>query len=187
MYIERIDEHYFSIDAVAKTPPSYSIPIWASYITAYARLKLFSLLREHQEQILYCDTDSVFFANGYTIPDGELLGELKHEYNVERAVFVRPKFYYTNRAKVKGVKTRLDFEKFLELVRGDKIEEVFFTKYRSAIRSKGHHKTGKLTINQIVKRSKELSNEDKKGQWDAPFCVDGKQTSTPIVLTRSNT
>ena len=54
----------------------------ASFCTAYARLKLWSVLNRLQERVLYHDTDSVIFTakeNEYKPPLGEYLGDLTDE------------------------------------------------------------------------------------------------------------
>ncbi len=61
--------------------------VHAVFTTALARLKLYSLLEQLGERIVYCDTDSVvyhsgtyFFDQGYSdLPLGEYLGELTDE------------------------------------------------------------------------------------------------------------
>jgi len=56
--------------------------VLAAYTTAHARLKLYSLLENLQERILYMDTDSVVYIHredAWNPPIGDHLGELKDE------------------------------------------------------------------------------------------------------------
>jgi hypothetical protein len=56
--------------------------IHASFVTSYARLRLYELLELLQDRILYFDTDSIFFTwkQGQTMPKlGDYLGDLTDE------------------------------------------------------------------------------------------------------------
>jgi len=70
-------------------PSAFCIPIWATYITAKARLKLHNTLLVTNP--IYCDTDSVITEK--EIVTGDELGDLKLEMKIKRGVVVRPKFY----------------------------------------------------------------------------------------------
>lgn len=67
--------------------PRHASVIQACYVTAYARLKLYSYLEEMQERVFYMDTDSVIFSYraGDYLPDtsmriGEMSDEIKDDY-----------------------------------------------------------------------------------------------------------
>lgn len=69
----------------------------ASFTTCYARLRLYSVLEELQERVLYFDTDSIIFTTeaDKNPPLGDYLGELTDELDGETIkVFVSGK--YTN-------------------------------------------------------------------------------------------
>lgn len=54
----------------------------ASYVTATARLKLYSYLEQLKERVLYFDTDSIIFVEwpgAISPPLGDFLGDLKDE------------------------------------------------------------------------------------------------------------
>ena len=58
--------------------------VLAAYTTAHARLKLYSLLEQLQERVLYFDTDSVVYIHRHNSCNpslGDYLGELKDETN----------------------------------------------------------------------------------------------------------
>ncbi|KAF4518576.1 hypothetical protein B566_EDAN015731 [Ephemera danica] len=57
-------------------------PVIAAYTTTFARIRLYKLLDQLGERILYYDTDSVIFTQKpgeFTPPTGEFLGELTDE------------------------------------------------------------------------------------------------------------
>jgi DNA polymerase elongation subunit (family B) len=191
--ISPLRDGFFAINQINDVPPCYSFPIWASYITAYARIKIWKALVEHQENLLYCDTDSIFLRNGVTVPCSDKLGELGFEYNAPIGVFVKPKFYYTEVVKIKGVKSKLsfdehkemeslDFDKFINIIEGATFYENFFVKYRTALRSNQKHKFGLLQQNQVIVKSKKLSNEDTKRNWSRIFDWLQQEESLPLKL-----
>jgi len=72
-------------------PSLFCIPIWASYVTAYGRLKLYEVLSNPNVTPKYCDTDSVICSE--FVEDSKELGKLEIELRIKEAIFVRPKFY----------------------------------------------------------------------------------------------
>jgi hypothetical protein len=60
---------------------SYCIPVFASYITSYARIKLLESMIKYQDfNPVYCDTDSIFLEEiPLDIEDSKELGKLKME------------------------------------------------------------------------------------------------------------
>ena len=79
-------------------------PAVASYVTAYARLKLYTLIEEiesvREGRVLYTDTDSVIYVNREGDPEiqlgaflGELTDELSGNYKCKAAIFMGPKSY----------------------------------------------------------------------------------------------
>ena len=166
-------------------PTIYSFPIWSAYTTSYARIRLYDYLTMNEEKLLYCDTDSVFFKNGYTLENtSKELGDMKIEkgYPVDKAIFVRPKFYSTGmKAKIKGVRTVKTRAEFLRLLEKPELCEERFVKFRTAAKSKDSHKYGKLTINEIIKVNKKMDLQDSKRVWKGKFSTK-QETSIPINL-----
>lgn len=172
-------------------PCSYSIPIWSCYITAYARLKLHRAISDPKlrENILYCDTDSLFLSNSSYcsrhIKTSERLGDLdlEDDYPVQDAIFIRPKFYKTKKPKIKGF-SECDSTTFDKLVSGQKIKREQFIKFRSAIRSKESHKWGKLKVNQIIEKEKSANLQDNKRDWSHMIdLLNENQDSKPLFMT----
>lgn len=69
---------------------AYIMPNIAAWVTAQARLKLYSVLDNNS---YYCDTDSIFTPNQLPCSDIDL-GALKFEKRIEQAYFLLPKVYY---------------------------------------------------------------------------------------------
>ena len=78
---EMIEIHYENNENFIATNSKTNVVI-AAFTTAYARLKLYDVLDELKERVLYYDTDSVIFVSkrGETEPPlGRYLGELTDE------------------------------------------------------------------------------------------------------------
>lgn len=98
MVIDQINNSY---------TPTYLNVLWASYITAYARLHLYSLMEQVDFNVYYCDTDAIFTPEKMETSDS--LGAVKEEISGHSGVFISPKFYSVTdnngntSYKVKGV------------------------------------------------------------------------------------
>lgn len=92
----------------------------AALITAHGRHNLYKYLEEGSKKgrrLLYCDTDSIFFAGPKLppeiIPNDGTLGSLQLEYEIIEAQFILPKTYMiklkngNTRYKCKGVREKL--------------------------------------------------------------------------------
>jgi hypothetical protein len=84
----------------------YHNVVLAAYITAYARLHLWNILKNlNPQKAYYCDTDSVWTSEDLSNKTGDKLGQLKLEHSVEPydACFIRSKFYmFNDRVIMKG-------------------------------------------------------------------------------------
>lgn len=91
--------------------PSHSIPLFASYITSYARLELLNALETNINSTpLYSDTDSIAFAKIPNLKDSQELGEWKLESKILK--------------KIRGLKN-YDYEedgKYIEKIKGISIK-----------------------------------------------------------------
>lgn len=65
--------------------------MWAAEITAQARIRLHQMMREVDERLYYCDTDSIH--TDRTLATGDGLGELKLEHRFQRVTYIAPKEY----------------------------------------------------------------------------------------------
>lgn len=74
-------------------PATFEFPAISSFITSYARLKLYEGIESNMNEMLYCDTDSLkLTAEAKGIKIGSDLGEFGFE-GVHEYEFFRPKFY----------------------------------------------------------------------------------------------
>lgn len=84
----------------------YHSPIIATYITAYARLHLWHILKAlNPKKAYYCDTDSIWTSENLSNKVSEKLGDLKIEHECDKldASFFRAKCYmYNNKFVMKG-------------------------------------------------------------------------------------
>ena len=87
--------------------PKHANIVWASYITSYARLKLHRAMMqtiEHGAEVLYCDTDSIFYRHPTRIWDEKDIGGLEHKDTQEFFHARQPKDYlFGSEYHVKGV------------------------------------------------------------------------------------
>jgi len=191
--IEELSHEYFRIDEPSTQPPTHSFPIWASYITAYARLTLWKLLRQYENRLIYCDTDSLFLTDGAHIPNSSMLGELKHEGDFIYGTFARPKMYglvdseRKETIKIKGMKSKIGYTEMKQVLLGKKLTEQHFVKLRTALNSKPHHTKGVLTPNQIIEKEKGFNPNDTKRDWNNTlFNETVQEFSHPLHLTESD-
>lgn len=101
-----------SIKRITDHNPSTNF-MTAALITAFGRHELYKHLinAENIGQLLYCDTDSVFYKGPKfkNIPKNPTLGDLDYQYSIKKARFVLPKTYHleftdgTEIFKCKGV------------------------------------------------------------------------------------
>ena len=87
-----------------------SIPIIASTVTAFSRNMLYGTMKKAgTENVLYCDTDSVFVnADGYENLKGEIdskkLGKLKLEKSGNGCIYGAKDYVFNDEVKLKGIK-----------------------------------------------------------------------------------
>ena len=188
-WFERIGD-FLRIKQSFSEPPSYTIPIWASYTTSYARIKLHQSLVKYNP--VYCDTDSIL--TKYEAPTSDALGELKLEMGIYEGILVKPKFYALKQkrtkdkhsqnsrpeyVKIKGLGVRIAYLEFFTLTKKYKFIKSYdkFTKFKEAIR-RG------LIPNEIIQITKHLTLEDDKRIWkNKKFDPDIYEESKPIHYT----
>ena len=133
----------------------HTFPCISAFITAYARIKLLNIMKKHEKDMVYCDTDSVKLLS--KLPNneiGEELGNFGFEYEGAQ-YFWRPKLYGE---KHKGVPKRG------KLIKEDD-EHQWWEFKRPNKRSESIRRT--LKVNKWCVTLKELAKEDNKRVWDA--------------------
>lgn len=136
---------------------SYIMPNIAAWVTAKARLKLYSVLNKNS---YYCDTDSVFTPD--VMPcDPHRLGALKLEKTVREAYFLLPKLYHLETTtgtitKAKGYGrdflTKINQATFAAGLTGD------FSGFRAEVRrllgiKESLRRFGKMPVSALCKKS----------------------------------
>lgn len=174
-FFEHIPNSNYAKIKKTVAPPSFTIPIWASYTASYGRLKLYDYIKNNEA--LYADTDSILTEK--KLPTSEALGKLKLEMRVEKAVIVKPKFYAfygeNPRIKAKGIGVKLSMKDFNTMLLGNPLYYNKFLKFKEALRK------GKLP-NTTIEVFKKLGLEDTKRLWDKPFSFVEKQLSQPLCI-----
>jgi len=176
--IERI-ENFARLKKDMQEPSSFCINIWAVYVSAYGRLKLYDVLKKCDP--VYCDTDSIVTKE--KIPVSDVLGDLKLEYIINEGVIVKPKMYMINGlAKLKGVRgfridSRLTGDDFVKVLGDGSVTYQKFIKFKESLR-RG------LCVNELVEVTKKINLEDSKRDWyGAVFNPEELQVSRPLNLS----
>lgn len=157
-------------------PANFCFPIWAAYVTSYARIKLFDSFKVLSPA--YCDTDSVITKK--SIDTSNEIGEFKKEYFIKKGILVKPKFYIISGdgfeiSKVKGVPVRFVWNDFVNLLSGKPVNYSKFVRVKEALRRD-------LEINEVIDICKKVSVDDDKRVWPGKF--DGSfQDSLPVNIS----
>lgn len=158
-------------------PANFCFPIWASYVTSYARLHLYDFIVRSNP--IYCDTDSLITRKDFG--DSKKLGELKLEFPIKYGFIVKPKFYaILNKnndeiVKIKGMGTRLTLKEFEAFLKHPTKTYDKFVKFKEAMRRK-------LDPNEIIEMSKEMKLEDNKRLWKNAFDPYKFESSEPVSM-----
>jgi hypothetical protein len=142
----------------------------AAYITAVARMKHYTLMKEVGfEHVYYCDTDSLI--TDKKIKTSDKIGELKLETEIKEGVFLMPKVYgykdFENNeyVRIKGFSTKGDknfsYENLKKLASGEVSELVQVSDrilgFREAIKRKNDIKKDNGKFLKLAEQSKKLS------------------------------
>lgn len=178
-YWKKLDEN----GEVKRTRANHSIFAWCSYVTSYARVKLYNFMEACNFNIAYCDTDSLFTPE--ILEDSKELGDMGLEYKFKDAQFIKPKHYHvTKYGKYEGAGfVTYDSVNKLKGVRG--VNDVFaetqtltkVVKNKEALRIKRPNpETGKpFRPGESVTIIKTIQMDDNKRQWA------GKE-SKPLIM-----
>lgn len=163
-----------------ETPPRpFCIPIWGSYITSKARLRLYELIQLYNP--IYYDTDSIITDN--SIENSTQIGRLKKEYTIKEGIIVKPKWYgfiTTDNKEIvrcKGLGIRMGYDQFVDFLKKPSIEYKKFVKFKEGLRRD-------LLPNEIISVIKEFSLEDSKRYWKSTFNFREMQNSGPLEISK---
>ena len=151
-------EDLFLIKLNKKLEYSYTaIPSYASYITSEARITLlkYLLLKSKDFNVLYCDTDSIFYEGKIPekIPISNKIGEFKTENKKITGIYAPKNYTVNGKRKIKGV------PKYAKLIGYDKLgSEIWefqrYVKTHSGLRKIKNRKTGENYIDiKIIKNN----------------------------------
>lgn len=120
-------EYEVRLYATEKEIYTYSNPVLSSFVTSYARIRLYEFMESVNFNIYYCDTDSLFTPR--KMKSSNKLGAMKLEYELTQACFLLPKTYCgikPNADIVKKMKgfpakrlTHIDYKDFVESISGE--------------------------------------------------------------------
>ena len=140
----------------------YQFPIIASYITAYARLRMYDYIAH--ESVIYTDTDSIVTTKNLKINYKDL-GKMKLEGTYRKGFFVRPKFYMLlesedglkDEVKIKGI-ARANKNDFDNILKAGVVDKWKFNRLReSLIQNK--------EVNAVSVVTKQMGLDDNKRAW----------------------
>jgi hypothetical protein len=175
IYVNNVNEGY--IIEESEYDGNYSLPIWSVYVTAYARIKLHSLILEYEPY--YVDTDSVY--TDKIIIGCKELGMLKLEKKMNKCIFVKPKLYFPeDEIKSKGVPIPRSARNKIRLI--NNILEEKEIKYEKFIKEKEGIRHN-LKINSMTVMSKHINLQDEKRDWlGKRFDRADLQDSEPLII-----
>lgn len=176
---------YYVTDYNNNSYSKFINPILSLYTTSYARLELYKLFEEIENNngsVYYCDTDSVI--TDYKFKCGNKLGELKNELSVNKGLIVKPKMYYLEEkeskiyTKSKGLRNLKNKKAFFEVIKHKKYDYMKFTKFKESLRRN-------LDFNSILFVEKNINLNDDKREWNySNFNKNRKEKSKPKILNQ---
>jgi hypothetical protein len=193
-----VDMSYITGDLFQYTKESFANrkinPIYAIFVAAYARTKLYNYMKVVNFNVAYCDTDSIITPE--VMPTSNDLGAMKLEDYVVKGYFVAPKLYgYVNNEgeeviKAKGMMKKKDkrvegitFNDIMQVVEYDKEMEkdayrllgFFEQSKRIAYKEKDSYIT-EIKVRKVIK-----SNENKRTIKDKYF-TKSKKISDKVAI-----
>jgi hypothetical protein len=177
---EYVDINHFSVLRKMNFIARYVNPIYAAYITAYARLKLYEdFERIGFNNVFYCDTDSIM--TDKIIETSDQLGELKLEDVIKDLIIIRPKLYYQDGKIVsKGLHLDTDADHkqiFKDILSGKAIKQTRLIKTKTYMKY-----AKKYAINEQIEFEKRFNLEDDKRIWLSKFDGYHMQESKPLTV-----
>lgn len=165
---------------------NYIMPIFASYTTAYGRIKLWNAMIKYRP--IYVDTDSLF--TDEKIPESKELGELKLEKEILEGYIIKPKAYYIRDLRLEE---KLGYKEYVKLKGFHKANEQML---KDILCKKSVRQEKFLKLKEAIKRRrvpnekiimmKYMDLEDDKREWEKPFNIEELQESRPRRIGGKN-
>ncbi|MCJ7805244.1 hypothetical protein MUP46_01190 [Patescibacteria group bacterium] len=164
----------------------YHNVILSSYITAYARLHLYDILKKLEpEKTFYCDTDSIYTSQNIYGMVGNTLGKLKCEGTATpyKAIFIRSKFYmFNDEIIMKGFSVQEDKNKLLMSIYGNNFS-MYQHKILKVLEAK---RVGKLPLTDTFLYKKFSCDDDGKRRYGKKLkssdLINQCTNSIPLIL-----
>ena len=184
----RIDEFngdlfsgFISVKKKAK-PFKYSFPIWSEYTTALGRNRLLGHIKQHEKNVIYCDTDSAI-TNRPCFQEGQELGDWELEHKLKGGLFIKPKLYMIFKkdddviCKSKGVGKFMNTkDKFMKSLETGSVKMERFTKMKES------NNIG-IKSGSVISMFKNIGVEDDKRNWmGKKFSFNDFQDSQPLKI-----
>lgn len=187
----KIKDYVIRLYAETKKIRIYSAPAISSFVTSYARLKLYSYFEQVGfDNCYYCDTDSLFTTK--QLEKSNELGKMKLEAIYKKACFLLPKSYSTidlnnvQKIKLKGIPEKsighIDIKTFFESISGElRLPEFKVNKGLAKIKT-GFRKNDLLSVlGTETKRIKKIYDKriiflNDRGEYESkPRLINGKK------------
>lgn len=143
----------------------YHNVVWSAYVTAYARLHLFKIIRNiPYNKLYYCDTDSLIVDGSISLPTSKRLGDLKLEGETKYPFFtaIRTKFYLFGSAlKMRGFYV----PQGADLVRACLLKNIRFVPQRIIVKPLLAKRLGVEALKEVVKPKFFTFAEDGKRKY----------------------
>jgi hypothetical protein len=169
---------------IQKSRATHSCFAWCSYVTSYARVKLFRAFKEANFNVAYCDTDSIFTTE--KMNSSKELGDLKLEYAYTVGHFIKAKHYrvtklgnyqseqfitYDNSVKIKGVRNPEN-----ENITTQEVKKVMKNKEALKVQRINPSTGKKYKSGEPITIKKIISLQDEKRKWEngnsKPYDID---------------
>ena len=182
-----LNNFFLYISKKNRNYPSFILPIWALYTTAYARHDLYQkFISNNKGKICYFDTDSCITDKEIEVKKG--IGGIKKEHVIKELILVKPKQYLfrnsNDKYKItfKGIPRReLNYNKFIKILDNNMKEDKQKFEYKKIVKFKEGLKRN-IKVNSEIVIQKQFDLNDNKRIWKNDFSLDYFEESQPIKI-----
>lgn len=163
------DDDMVILTSTNSKKPSYVIPIWSIYVTAYGRWSMYEEMRKAGfEHILYIDTDGIKIER-YLGEGNKKLGDFKLEDTYKELCILKPKMYSylkpngEEKVRLKGCSKDINLNHFN--IKACFSDSKSFTAHLKIFRTLRSAYVSGSYVNEIYDMEKEFNIYDNKRQW----------------------
>nr|YP_009487229.1 hypothetical protein [Russula abietina]AWB36131.1 hypothetical protein [Russula abietina] len=180
-------------ESIIESKESHDVHVGiAAAITAYSRVHMTQFKNNPDFNLYYSDTDSIFIDKPLHdhMVDSKVLGKMKLEYILDKAIFLSPKVYYLETEdgkviyKAKGLKHEVELTKdnFKNLLFKGATLEKFQTKWFKNL-SEGHiNILEQIYTLKLTENKRKLIYKNNKFIGTTPYKIDKNKTINNSVL-----